>query len=191
MFTLLEWCHGYTMLQQTIYSSHSFLVRLLFVSCVVCASFTALGETIRVSTATLNQQLATQFPLTRSFEEVEATFYAPKLVVKYLDEEVEIIVSVKLVYQQQELIGHGLLKDTPSIQTVSNTLRFERPKLTEFYVDEDNMQDSAEALRVLKQTIGQSLRPLILLHFDEVEVSELNHEPASFSFDIRGLVLEF
>jgi hypothetical protein len=191
MFTLLERCDGFTMLPQFSYSSPSFLVRLLFVFCLTYSAFSAQGETIRVSTATLNQQLATQFPLTRSFEEVEATFYAPKLVVKYLDEEVEIIISVKLVYQQQELIGHGLLKDTPSIQTVSNTLRFERPRLTEFYVDEDNMQDSAEALRVLKQTIGQSLRPLILLHFDEVEVSELNHEPASFSFDLRGLVLTF
>jgi len=171
--------------------SPALLSRFLTVFALVCATSTAQGETIRVSTATLNQQLASQFPLIRSFEDVEATFYAPKLVLKYLDEELEIVINVKLVYQQQELIGHGLIKDIPSIQTVSNTLRFDKPKLTEFYVDEDNMQDSAEALRVLKQTIGQSLRPLILLHFDDVEVSELNHEPASFSFDLRGLVLEF
>ena len=154
-------------------------------------SLNVAAEQYTISAQELTSNLQQGFPFARSYEGVEAEFSQPKLVIKNLDNEIEIEVKITVTYRGQNFVAEGLIVDTPSIQTVDNTLRFERPKLEEFFINQDNMTDSSEAVKVLTQTIGQTIPPIILLEFDKVDISLISNEPAKFSLSPQGLVLEY
>tara|TARA_R110000868_G_scaffold52717_3_gene166126 strand:- start:677 stop:1183 length:507 start_codon:yes stop_codon:yes gene_type:complete len=154
-------------------------------------SLNVAAEQYTISAKELSLSLQQRFPVARSYEGVEAEFSQPKLVIQNLDNEIEIEVKITVTYRGQSFVAEGLIVDIPSIQTVDNTLRFERPKLEEFFINQDNMTDSTEAIKVLKQTIGQTLPPIILLEFDQVDISLISNEPAKFSLSPQGLVLEY
>ena len=151
----------------------------------------AIAEQYTITAAEMTRSLQTRFPVIRSYEGVDAVFSEPKVVIQYLDNEMEIEVKIKVTYQEQNLYAEGLIVDTASIQTVNNTLRFDRPKLDEFFISQDNMQDSSEAVKVIKQTIGQTLPPIILLDLESIELNMVGNEPAKFSLSVQGLVLEY
>ncbi|MDP5040279.1 MAG: hypothetical protein NWQ26_05360 [Paraglaciecola sp.] len=156
-----------------------------------CYSSALYAEQFAISAAQINQQVQQRFPLVRQYEEVEATFYNPKVILKYLDNEIDIKLKVKVSYQGQTLEADGLIKGTTSFQQATNSLRFDRPILDEFYVVQDNMSDSTEAIKVVKQSIGPSLPPIILLNFEHLDVNTLSNEPTSVTLSPQGLELEY
>jgi hypothetical protein len=157
----------------------------------VIFSSNAIAEQYTITADEMTRSLQTRFPITRSYEGVEAVFSQPKLIIKNLDDEIKIEVKIKVTYQGQSLLADGLIVDTASIQTVDNTLRFDHPKLDEFFVSQDDMSDSAEAIKVIKQTIGRTLPPIVLLDLEKVDLSIIGNEPAKFSLSPLGLVLEY
>jgi hypothetical protein len=158
---------------------------------IVIFSSNAIAEQYTITADEMTRSLQTRFPITRSYEGVEAVFSQPKLIIKNLDDEIKIEVKIKVTYQGQSLLADGLIVDTASIQTVDNTLRFDHPKLDEFFVSQDDMSDSAEAIKVIKQTIGRTLPPIVLLDLEKVDLSIIGNEPAKFSLSPLGLVLEY
>jgi hypothetical protein len=157
----------------------------------VMLSSHAIAEQYTITAAELTRSLQKHFPITRSYEGVEAVFSQPKLIIKNLDDEIKIEVKITVTYQGQSLIADGLIIDTPTIQSVNNTLRFEHPKLDEFFISQDNMQDSTEAVKIIKQTIGQTIPPIILLDLEKIDLNMVGNEPANFSLSPLGLVLEY
>ena len=167
--------------------------RLLYLT--LCASLfyppLSSAEQATISVAQLNQSLTNTFPFSREYQGVSATFSAPAIVLKHLDNEIEIKVSIEVTYQEQRLLAKGLIKGKASLQPVTNTLRFEQPWLDEFFVQSDNMDDSQPALKIVKQTIGKTLPPMVLLDFEQVDVYLLNNQPSGFSLSPRGLIIEY
>jgi hypothetical protein len=149
------------------------------------------AEQFTVTAIQLNQQIQQRFPIVRQYDDVEATFYNPKVIVRYLDNEIEIKLQVKVTYQGESLEANGLIKDTATFQRVSNTLRFDRPQLDEFFVTQDNMSDSTEAVKVVKQSISRSLPPIILLDFEQLDLNFLSNEPIGITLSPLGLELEY
>jgi hypothetical protein len=163
----------------------SLLVYLLLNSSALYA------EKFTITAVELNQQIQDRFPVTRQYDDVEAIFYNPQVVLKYLDNEIEIKLQVKVTYQGETIEAKGLIKDTATFQKVSNTLRFDRPQLDEFFITQDNMADSSEAVKVVKQSISRSLPPIILLDFEQLELNLLSNEPIGITLSPLGLVLEY
>jgi hypothetical protein len=163
----------------------SVLVYLLLNSAITYA------EQFTVPAVQLNQQIQQRFPIVRQYDDVEATFYNPKVIVRYLDNEIEIKLQVKVTYQGQSLEANGLIKDTATFQPISNTLRFDRPQLDEFFITQDNMSDSTEAVKVVKQSISRSLPPIILLDFEQLDLNLLSNEPIAITLSPLGLELEY
>tara|TARA_R110002167_G_scaffold270818_2_gene477370 strand:+ start:342 stop:851 length:510 start_codon:yes stop_codon:yes gene_type:complete len=149
------------------------------------------AEQFTVTAVQLNKQIQQRFPIVRQYDDVEATFYNPKVIVRYLDNEIEIKLQVKVTYQGQTLEANGLIKDTATFQPVSNTLRFDRPQLDEFFITQDNMSDSTEAVKVVKQSISRSLPPIILLDFEQLDLNLLSNEPIAITLSPLGLELEY
>ncbi|WP_340681033.1 hypothetical protein [Paraglaciecola sp.] len=158
---------------------------------VVILSSNAIAEQYTITADEMTLSLQTRFPVTRSYEGVEAVFSHPELIIKNLDDEIKIEVKIKVTYQGKSLLADGLIVDTASIQTVDNTLRFDHPKLEEFFVSQDDMPDSAEAIKVIKQTIGQTLPPIVLLDLEKIDLNMVGNEPAKFSLSPLGIVLEY
>ena len=154
-------------------------------------SLNAAAEQYTITTEEMTRSVATRFPVTRSYEGVSAEFSQPRVVLKNLDDEIEIKVKITVSFEGQSFVADGLIVDTASIQTVDNTLRFDHPKLEEFFISKDNMPNSDEAVKVLTQTIGQTLPPIILLELEKVDISIIGNEPAKFSLSPQGLVLEY
>lgn len=161
------------------------LTFLMMRSAVVCA------ELYIVTAAEIDRQIQQRFPIIRQYDEVEATFYNPKVVLKYLDNEIQIKLQVKVNYRGQFLVADGLIKGTTSFQQVTNTLRFERPILDEFFVTQDKMSDSSEAIKVVKQSISHSMPPIVLLNFENFEVNSFSDEPRSVTLTPQGLELRY
>ena len=166
-------------------------LRQLIVIISVLLSTSSGAEQYILSAAMLTQELSSRFPITRVYQGVEASFSQPKLVIKHLDDEIKIAVNISVRHKNQSLQAEGLIVDKATIQPVSNTLRFEHPKLEEFFVTDDNMADSSEAIRVMKQTIGQTLPPIILLELEKIELNMVGNHPTTFTLSARGLILEY
>jgi hypothetical protein len=167
-----------------------YLIACLVTSFVIKVSIVN-AEQFTVTAAQINAQLQTRFPVVRQYDEVEATFYNPKILLKYLDNEIEIKLLLKVSYKGQTLEADGLIKDTATFQKVSNTLRFDNPRLDEFFITKDNMTDSTEAVKVVKQSISGSLPPIILLDFENLDLNLLNNEPLGITLSPQGLELEY
>lgn len=167
------------------YLIHCMLAYLGLFSTLLCA------EKFIITSTELNQQIKNSFPVTRQYEGVEATLFNPKVIVKYLDDEIDIKCQVKVTYKGQTLEADGLLKDKASFQAVSNTLRFNNPVLDEFFVTKDNMADSSEAIKIVKQSISRSLPPIILLDFENLDLNVLSTEPLGITLSPQGLELEY
>lgn len=139
----------------------------------------------------LNRYIQTEFPITRIYDGVEAEFTHPELIILHLDNEIKIKVKIQVTYQEQTLMADGLIVDQVSLESVSNTLRFQHPKLEEFFVSQDNMSDSAEAIKVIKQTIAITLPPITLLHLEKLNFRLVTSTIPQFSLSPQGLLLEY
>lgn len=169
------------------------MMKSIFIAifCIVLLAPFVMAEQVTFSVKQLNASLQQQFPFTRQYEGVLAEFYQPKLQYLYLDNEMKIFTKIKLTYQNQTLLAEGLLVDEAELEKVSNTLRFDHPKLDEFYLLQDNMSNSAEAIKVLKQTIGITLPPIQLLNLEGVDLSITGNQASRFSLEPQGLVITF
>ena len=161
----------------------------IIVSTLLCTKVAA--EQYVLSATQLTQELQSRFPIIRVYQGVEAIFSQPTLVINHLDNEIKIAVTITVTQQNQTLQAEGVIVDEATIQAVNNTLRFAHPKLDEFFVTKDNMSDSQEALRIVKQTIGQTLPPLTLLELEKIAFTRVGSHPTTFSLSARGLILEY
>ena len=162
---------------------------VIMLSTLLCAKVAA--EQYVLSATQLTQELQSRFPIIRVYQGVEAIFSQPKLLINHLDNEIKIAVTITVTQQNQTLKAEGVIVDKATIQAVNNTLRFAQPKLDEFFVTQDNMVDSQEALRIVKQTIGQTLPPLILLELEKIAFPVVGNHPTAFTLSARGLILEY
>ena len=165
-------------------------MRLFVLLCFLFA-LPAQAIVLTVTQAQLNAAVQPFFPLTKSYQGVTATFSNPNIELDALDDTIEVAVTVRAQRGDEYLIASGKLDGRLEYDQTDKVLHIEEPRLKDFKVRENNMQDADEVIRIVRQTIGRKLPVILLIDFNELNIEYLQLEPKDIDITSRGLVVMF
>lgn len=164
-------------------------IRNLSVSMLLLLSFGAKAFVFTVSEKQLNTMLAATFPIEQSYQQVSVTFSEPKVQLDALDKDVTISTVITAVQNGKILKAQGSIEGKLDYDTINQTLEFEKPTLKTFKVISNDIPDSTEAIRHIKQTIGRNLPVIILVDFNQFDFGFGEIRPKDIDITMRGLAI--
>jgi hypothetical protein len=149
------------------------------------------AATITLSQAQLNQQLAEGFPIVKSYQGVKVSFTAAKVRLDVLDKTLKIDTLIVAEMEGQVLTANGLLFGPLEYDELTQEISMLKPKLEEFYVAENHMQDADPAIRIIKQTISANLPDIVIIDTNKFDFRYRGLEPMEITISPRGVVISF
>jgi hypothetical protein len=147
------------------------------------------AETITFSEGQLNKQLAETFPIVKSYQGLTVSFTAAKVKLDVLDKTLKIDTLIVAELDDQLLTANGLLFGPLEYDDVTQEILMLKPKLEEFYVAENHMQDADPAIRIIKQTITANLQDIVIIDTKKIEFRYSGDEPIDITISPRGVVI--
>jgi len=139
----------------------------------------------------LDKKLQSSFPLKNSFNGVNAQITSPKIVLKPLDDKLEIKVLIKLEHNKEILFATGKLTGPLTFHERDNVLHIDEPYLKDIEIVDDQMKNSNQAMRVLKQTLSRRLPPIIFVEFESLDIEFMDRTPQEIKILSRSLTIKF
>lgn len=146
--------------------------------------------TMRLSQADLNELAQAAFPQTQYFNNIEAVFTQPQIMLKD-NNGLAMEVTLTAHRGEQKLVARAGLDGTLRYSREEKTIQLIKPQLTKFDVLEQNLGRDAALLDQVKQLTNQPAPLIMLFDFSDSQLPLLGNQlPRTVHISNQQLVIE-
>lgn len=137
----------------------------------------------------LNTMLVVGFPITQKYQGINVTFSSPYVELDSVGKKVMITTTIFAIQAGQSLRAKGTVEGVVAYDRKTQELQFEKPKLVDFNVIDNQLQNSEEAIEMVKQNIGKNLPIILLVDFKQFDMGFGDIVPKDIDITPRGLAI--
>ncbi|WP_299081058.1 hypothetical protein [uncultured Paraglaciecola sp.] len=127
---------------------------------------------------TLNQTLAKQFPIEKSFQGIAATFSNAKVLLDPLEHSIELQLTATSMNQGEDFSATLIFTGDLQYHSFSESYIFENLQLDSFKIENDTFANSAPLIKSIKQSLINDFDDLVLIRIDDLD-SFIPRHPAA------------
>lgn len=158
------------------------LVNIIWASPSQAVSF-SLGE------ADINRFVQVAFPYKRSYNGADIYFSDPNVSLNGLDNRVIITTQITAIQNNQLLKATGEISGELKYDPIDYNLHLKQPKVSEFKIIENTMDNSDALIRGVRDVVGQSLPLIVLIDLDQFDFGFGKIQPQSIEIANKRLVI--
>ena len=137
----------------------------------------------------LNAMLIVGFPITQSYQGIDVTFSNPRVKLNAADKKVIISTTILAIQSGKQLHANGTIEGVVAYKPLTQELQFEKPTLIDFNVIDNQLENSSEAIEIVKQNIGKNLPIILLVDFKQFDLGFGDIVPKRIDITTRGLAI--
>lgn len=137
----------------------------------------------------LNTMLVVGFPITQSYQGINVTFSSPYVKLDSVGKKVLITTTILANQAGKVLHAEGTVEGVVEYNPKTQELQFEKPKLLNFNVIDNQLENSDEAIEMVKQNIGKNLPIILLVDFKQFDMGFGDIVPKDIDITTRGLAI--
>ena len=120
-----------------------------------------------IKAKTINRNLASQFPIVKSFQGIKATFSDANILIDTLDQSVKLQMTVSANNAEQSLISKIVFTGKMQYDQFSESYLFENLQLDSFIIEQDSYVDSQPTVKIIKQSLINDFEDIVLFNLTE------------------------
>ena len=156
---------------------------LLFMS-TKCFAFV-----VTITEKQLNSMLIVGFPYKQNYQGIDVTFSSPYIKLDSVGKKVFITTTILAMQAGKSLHAQGTVEGVVDYKPSTQELQFEKPKLVNFNVIDNQLENSQEALEVVKQNVGKNLPIILLIDFKQFDLGFGKIIPRDIEITSGGLAI--
>ena len=137
----------------------------------------------------LNTMLVVGFPYTQNYQGTDVTFSSPYVKLDAVGKKVLITTTILAIQAGKSLHADGTVEGVVKYNQSTQELQFEKPKLINFNVIDNQLENSDAALQMVKQNIGKNLPIILLVDFKQFDLGFGDIVPKKIDITSRGLAI--
>lgn len=156
---------------------------------LLLAPFKSFAFVFTVTEKQLNGMLVVGFPITQNYQGINVTFSSPNVKLDAVGKKVMIKTTILAIQSDQRLHAEGTVEGVVAYNSKTQELQFEKPTLVDFNVIDNQLQNSEEALEMVKQNIGKNLPVILLVDFKQFDLGFGDIVPKDIDITAQGLAI--
>ena len=160
-----------------------FLVRSVIWSAPLQAVSFSIGE------ADINRFVQAALPYKRSYNGADIYFSDPIVRLDGLDNRVVIKTQITAIQNNQLLKATGEISGELKYDPIDYNLQLKKPKVSEFTITENTMDNADALIRGVRDVVGQSLPLIVLIELDKFDFGFGKIQPQSVEVSNKRLVI--
>lgn len=158
--------------------------------CVLCTAPVS-AFSLSIGETELNRFVQAAFPYKRSYNGADVYFSNPIVELDGLNNELIIKTEITAIQNNQLLKANGEISGELLYDPVDYNLHLKKPKISEFKVTENTMDNAAPLIRGIRDSVGQALPLIVLIDLEQFDLGFGKIQPQSIEIKQRRLVVTF
>lgn len=167
---------------------------LIIVLSLTIITVPVFAETIDISEAQINKKMGETFPFKRKFQQVEAEFSQPSIILNPLsvDDDITITTLITATDNSSVVKAQGEISGKLEFDEVFKVILFRKPKLDDFTIIESNVseQEQNRISRVVRQSMGNNLPKIVFADLNKIPLKFGATTPVGIEVQLGKLQVE-
>lgn len=142
-----------------------------------------------IGEADINRFVQAAFPYKRSYNGADIYFSDPVVSLDGLDNRVIIRTQITAIQNNQLLKATGEISGELKYDPIDYNLHLKKPKVSEFKIIENTMDNADALIRGVRDVVGQSLPLIVLIDLDQFDLGFGKIQPQSIEISNKRLVI--
>jgi hypothetical protein len=163
-------------------------------SLLLMLSLSWYGATATAFEITLKEQQVTglaalSFPISQSYQGLDFTLTNPNVGLRAASQEITVNVDLVVVQQSQSLRANATVIGKLNFDRAANRIEIIQPGLLQFVVKSNTLTGSDEAIRLIKQRLGDRIPGIFLIDMAQLQTFLPGIQAKDVRITSQGLVL--
>lgn len=137
----------------------------------------------------INRFVQAAFPQKYAYQGADVFFSDPVLSLDGLDNKVKITVNIAAYRNNQVLKATAQVGGELIYDAVDYNLQIKEPNISKFKVTENNIANSEQLIRGIRDVVGQSMPLIVLIDLDNFDIGFGKIQPKSIAVGHKKLVI--